>query len=116
MEKPSKEKVNPPEDKKTDKGEYYENTNNTLPTYSSVTGAKLIEKNTENGMDIYKYNDNTIGAMQYEMLIEFSGYKLYNIDMNFGSITKYYSNNVTIVGITSDMFSNQVWIIIPHKK
>ena len=113
---PSKEETKPSKEEKIAEGEYYENTNNTLPTYSSVTGATLVEKTTENDMDVYKYNDTFMGVMQYTMLIEFSGYTEYSIDMNFSSITRYYSNNDTIVGITSDMFTNQVWIIIPHKK
>jgi len=113
---PSKKETKPSKEEKNTEGEYYENTNNTLPTYSSVTGATLVEKTTENDMDIYKYNDSFMGVMQYTMLLEFSGFREYNIDMNFGSITRYYSNNDTIVGITSDMFTNQVWVIIPHKK
>ena len=113
----TKPEIQPPaEENPSDDTEYYESTNNTLPTYSSITGAKLIEKTTENDMDIYKYNDTFMGVMQYTMAIEFSGYHEYSIDMNFGSITRYYSNNDTIVGITSSMLTNEVWIIIPHKK
>lgn len=113
---PGQTQPEPPAAEKPDATtEYYENTQNTLPTYTSITGAPLIEKVSEDGVDIYKYSDSFVGMMQYTMMITFYGYSEYSIDMDFGKITRYYSCGDTLIGITGSMLADEVWIIIPNE-
>lgn len=114
LPQPDAEIQPPAEETPSDSVDYYENTENTLPTYTSITGVNLVEKVTEDDMDVYKYTDSFIGMMQYTMAIEFYGYREYNIDIDFGKITRYYSNGDKTIGIASSMMTNEVWIIIPH--
>lgn len=109
--------IAPPAEEPSAKSEYYENTENTLPTYTDITGMPLVEKVTEDNVDIYKYSDGFMGMMQYTMAITFyCGYREYSSDLDFNTITRYYTNGETIVGIAGSLFTNEVWIMIPREE
>lgn len=96
--------------------EYYDNTQNTLPTYTYITGIQLSEKVESDESVIYKYKDSFFGMSQYKMAITmFCGYSEYKTEIDFGTLTTYYVNGDTVIGIVNSMFTDEVWIIIPKE-
>lgn len=96
--------------------EYYENTDNTLPTYTYVTGVKPYSTEKTEDCTVYKYKDSFASAAQYEMAITmFCGFSEYNTEIDFGSVTTYYTNGNTAVGVVNSMFNNEVWIVVANK-
>lgn len=104
-----------PAPEENDDVEYYENTNNTLPTYTYITGCEPYAVDEKEDCIVYKYKDSFASAAQYEMALSmFCGYTEYNTDIDFGTVTSYYTNGEIVVGIVNSMFNNEVWIIIAN--
>lgn len=93
--------------------EYYPNTDNTLPTYTYITGIEPYDTEETEKCFIYKYKDEFASAAQYKMAITmFCGYDEYNTEIDFGTITTYYINDDNVIGIVNSVFDDEVWIII----
>lgn len=104
-----------PAPEEADDVKYYENTNNTLPTYTYITGCEAYASEEKEDCIIYKYKDSFASAAQYEMTLSmFCGYTEYKTDIDFGTVTSYYTNGEVVVGIVNSMFNNEVWIIIAN--
>lgn len=103
-----------PNDEQTD-DEYYPNTDDTVPTFESITGAQLIETEEDEEYTIYKYNGGFMGEAMYSMMLSMNyGFTLYDTRFDFDSTVKYYTDGEHMVGIMSSMFGSEVWIIIPR--
>lgn len=95
--------------------EFYENTDDTVPTFESITGARLVETEETEELTIYKYNSGFMGEAMYSMMLSVNyGFSLYDTRFDFESTVKYYTDGEHLVGIMSSMFGGEVWIVIPQ--
>ena len=106
-----------PEQPSYDNGDvtYYENTDSAIPTFESITGAYLTEKDNTEDYIIYKYQADFMSESVYSMILTSRyGFSLYSTDMDFTAIKKYYSDGERVVGIYTSLFGSEVWIILPR--
>lgn len=93
--------------KKTESNnKYYSGT--TIPTYTSVTGIPLKEKN-EN-LYVYEYdNAETVG--EYWQALADEGWGLYNKETNTEEFTTYFSKGDKLISVCVMLKYNEVWIL-----
>lgn len=96
--------------------EYYENTNGTLPTYTSVVGTLLSEHKKDGDVDVYKYSGGFFEMSRYTAVITSEyGYRECDFEPGFGTITNYYEKDGKIVAAVCSLMTDEIWILVPTK-